>query len=112
MVDTYIFRKDNASIKQLSSPLLSSPFYPTTSSEYVACIKNSSVSCPFFLFLFLFLLHLEGAPGTGKTLLAREISRVLNARDVKVVNGPELLDKFVGEAERNMRLLFKDAEDE
>ena len=55
---------------------------------------------------------LYGPPGTGKTLLAREIGKVLNAREPKVVNGPELLDKFVGEAERNVRLLFKDAEDE
>jgi len=42
-------------------------------------------------------LLLYGKPGTGKTLLAREMARSLNAR-VKIVNGPELLDKYVGEA--------------
>ena len=55
---------------------------------------------------------LYGSPGTGKTLLAREIAKVLNAREPKVINGPEILDKYVGEAERNIRLLFKDAEEE
>lgn len=29
-----------------------------------------------------------------------------------MVNGPEILDKYVGEAEKNIRMLFKDAEDE
>lgn len=53
-----------------------------------------------------------GPPGTGKTLLAREMARALNARRPKVVNGPEILDKYVGEAERNIRALFADAEKE
>ena len=45
-------------------------------------------------------------------MIAREIARILNAREPKVVNGPEIMDKFVGEAERNIRLLFKEAEEE
>lgn len=52
---------------------------------------------------------LYGPPGTGKTLMAREIARVLDAREPKIVNGPEILDKFVGEAEKNIRALFADA---
>jgi vesicle-fusing ATPase len=36
----------------------------------------------------------------------------LNASSVKIVNGPEIMDKFVGEAERNIRNLFVDAEEE
>jgi len=56
------------------------------------------------------LLH--GAPGTGKTLIARELAKALNASSVKIVNGPEIMDKFVGEAERNIRNLFVDAEEE
>jgi vesicle-fusing ATPase len=55
---------------------------------------------------------LYGPPGTGKTLMAREIAKVLNAREPKIINGPEILDKYVGEAERNIRLIFKDAEEE
>lgn len=51
-------------------------------------------------------------PGTGKTLIAREIAKILGARPPKIVNGPEILDKFIGEAEKNIRDLFHDAENE
>ena len=57
-------------------------------------------------------LLLHGKPGTGKTLIAREIAKALNAREPKIVNGPEILDKFVGEAEKNIRELFRDADEE
>ena len=55
---------------------------------------------------------LYGPPGTGKTLIARQIGKMLNAREPKIVNGPELLNKYVGESEANMRKLFADAEEE
>lgn len=55
---------------------------------------------------------LYGPPGTGKTLIARQIGKMLNAREPKVVDGPEILNKFVGESEANMRKLFADAEEE
>jgi vesicle-fusing ATPase len=54
------------------------------------------------------LLH--GPPGTGKTLIARQIGKMLNGKEPKVVNGPEILSKYVGQAEENIRNLFKDAE--
>ncbi|CAI5972413.1 unnamed protein product, partial [Closterium sp. NIES-64] len=54
------------------------------------------------------LLH--GPPGTGKTLIARQIGKLLNGMEPKVVNGPEILDKYVGAAEKNIRDLFADAE--
>jgi len=56
------------------------------------------------------LLH--GPPGTGKTLMARQIGKMLNAREPKIVNGPEILDKYVGESEANIRKLFQEAEDD
>lgn len=40
---------------------------------------------------------LYGPPGTGKTLIARQIGKMLNGKEPKVVNGPEILNKFVGE---------------
>ena len=40
----------------------------------------------------------------------RELSRMLGAREPQIVNGPEILDKFVGEAEKNVRALFRPAE--
>jgi len=55
---------------------------------------------------------LYGPPGTGKTLMARQIGTMLNAREPKIVNGPQILDKYVGESEANIRRLFEDAEEE
>jgi len=55
---------------------------------------------------------LYGPPGCGKTLLAREIARALNAREAKIVSGPEILNKWVGEAEKTIRGLFLEAERE
>ncbi|XP_065352960.1 vesicle-fusing ATPase 1-like [Cloeon dipterum] len=55
---------------------------------------------------------LFGPPGTGKTLMARQIGNMLNAREPKIVNGPQILDKYVGESEANIRRLFADAEEE
>ncbi|RYR18596.1 hypothetical protein Ahy_B03g063224 isoform A [Arachis hypogaea] len=55
---------------------------------------------------------LYGPPGTGKTLMARQIGKILNGKEPKIVNGPEVLSKFVGETEKNVRDLFADAEQE
>lgn len=49
---------------------------------------------------------LYGPPGTGKTLIARQIGKMLNAREPKVINGPEVLNKYVGQSEENIRKLF------
>ena len=57
-------------------------------------------------------LLLFGPPGTGKTLIARKIGTMLNAKEPKIVNGPEILSKYVGSSEENIRNLFKDAEAE
>lgn len=35
-----------------------------------------------------------------------------NSREPKIVNGPQILDKYVGESEANVRRLFADAEEE
>lgn len=57
-------------------------------------------------------IMLYGPPGTGKTLIARKLGSLLNAKPPKIVNGPEILNKYVGQSEENIRNLFKDAEDE
>ena len=44
--------------------------------------------------------------------MARQIGKMLNAREPKIVNGPEILNKFVGQSEENIRKLFGDAEKE
>ncbi|KAI2490026.1 AAA-family ATPase [Fragilaria crotonensis] len=52
-------------------------------------------------------LLLYGMPGCGKTLIARTIGRILSpVRPVTVVSGPELMDKFVGSSEQNVRKVF------
>ena len=53
------------------------------------------------------LLH--GPPGTGKTLLAKAVANESDANFV-LVNGPELMSKFYGESEKNLRTKFEEAE--
>lgn len=59
---------------------------------------------------------LYGPPGCGKTLIAKAVANSLSARvgDGSAsyflnVKGPELLNKFVGETERRIRLIFERA---
>ena len=53
---------------------------------------------------------LYGPPGTGKTLMARQIGKMLGSHEPKKISGPEILNKYVGQSEENVRNLFKDAE--
>src|SRR5690348_1147955 len=55
---------------------------------------------------------LYGPPGTGKTLIARQIGKMLAGKEPQVVNGPEILNKFVGASEENIRKLFLPAEED
>jgi transitional endoplasmic reticulum ATPase len=54
------------------------------------------------------LLH--GPPGTGKTLIAKAVANETNAYFISL-NGPEIMSKFYGESEENLRRMFKDAEE-
>ncbi len=49
-----------------------------------------------------------GAPGTGKTLLARSVANEINARFF-YINGPEIVGTFSGQTEENLRKVFADA---
>jgi vesicle-fusing ATPase len=55
-------------------------------------------------------LIMYGPPGTGKTLIARQLSKCLKAKSIKIINGPELLSKWLGESEKQIRDLFAEAE--
>jgi len=52
---------------------------------------------------------LYGPPGTGKTLLAKAVANESNATFMSI-NGPEIMSKFVGEAEKKLRDIFENAE--
>jgi len=54
-------------------------------------------------------LMLYGPAGTGKTLIARQIGKILNCEEPKIVNGPSLLSSYIGKSEENVRNLFADA---
>jgi len=53
---------------------------------------------------------LYGPPGTGKTLLAQAVANESEA-NFKSIQGPEIVSKFVGEAEEKLREIFKNAEE-
>jgi transitional endoplasmic reticulum ATPase len=53
------------------------------------------------------LLH--GAPGTGKTLVARAVANETDAHFISL-SGPEIIGKFYGESEAKLRSVFEDAE--
>ncbi len=52
---------------------------------------------------------LYGPPGTGKTLLAKAVANETNAYFIPI-NGPEIMSKWVGEAEERLRKVFEDAQ--
>jgi len=53
------------------------------------------------------LLH--GPPGTGKTLIAKAVANESGA-NFYTINGPEIMSKFYGQSEENLRKIFEDAE--
>ncbi|MFH1591137.1 MAG: CDC48 family AAA ATPase [archaeon] len=53
------------------------------------------------------LLH--GPPGTGKTLLAKAVANETNSHFI-LINGPEIMSKYYGQSEENLRNKFEEAE--
>lgn len=52
---------------------------------------------------------LFGPPGTGKTLLAKAVANEAGATFFSI-NGPEIMSKWYGESEQNLRKIFENAE--
>ncbi len=52
---------------------------------------------------------LYGPPGCGKTLLAKAVANETNAA-FYAINGPEIMSKYYGESERQLREIFEEAE--
>ncbi|MBN2518808.1 MAG: AAA family ATPase, partial [Candidatus Altiarchaeota archaeon] len=53
---------------------------------------------------------LYGPPGCGKTLLAKAVAGEASA-NFFVINGPEVVSKWYGQSEQNLRKIFKDAQE-
>lgn len=52
---------------------------------------------------------LYGPPGSGKTLLAKAVANESGA-NFSLINGPEIMSKWYGGSEENLRKIFEDAE--
>jgi len=52
---------------------------------------------------------LYGSPGTGKTLLAKAVANESGANFISI-SGPEVMSKWYGQSEENLRKIFDDAE--
>ncbi|MDY6770313.1 MAG: CDC48 family AAA ATPase, partial [Candidatus Nanohaloarchaea archaeon] len=53
---------------------------------------------------------LQGPPGTGKTLLAKAVANEADAWFTSI-NGPEVMSKFYGESEKQLRDIFEEAQE-
>lgn len=53
-------------------------------------------------------MMLVGPPGTGKTLLVKALANEYDA-DMLMVNGPQLVEKFIGEGAKKIRRLYDQA---
>ncbi len=69
--------------------------------KYPEAFKESGVRPPTGVLLY-------GAPGTGKTLLAKAVANESEANFI-AIRGPEVLSKWVGESERAVREVFRKA---
>ena len=55
------------------------------------------------------LLH--GPPGTGKTLIAKAVANEIDA-NFHTISGPEIMSKYYGESEEQLREIFEEASEE
>ncbi|GAB2277951.1 hypothetical protein Dimus_012650 [Dionaea muscipula] len=104
-----IFRQKEFNLKSLGIGGLSAEFADIFRRAFASRVFPSHVTSKLGIKHVKGML-LYGPPGTGKTLMARQIGKMLHGREPKIVNGPEVLSKFVGETEKNVRDLFADAE--
>lgn len=54
-------------------------------------------------------LLLYGPPGTGKTLIARAVASESHT-NFRTVNGPEIISRYTGQSEENLRRIFEEAQ--
>ena len=89
---------DVGGLDEVKDRLKESIDWPLTKPEL---FEHFGINAPRGILLF-------GAPGTGKTLLAKAIASEAEANFI-TVKGPELFSKWVGESEKAIREVFKKA---
>jgi transitional endoplasmic reticulum ATPase len=85
-------------LKEVKERLKESIEWPLTKPEM---FEHFGINPPRGIVLF-------GAPGTGKTLIAKAIANEAKANFI-TIKGPELISKWVGDSEKAVRELFKKA---
>ena len=93
-----IYWDDVGGLTEIKERLKESVEWPLTKPEL---FKHFGIKPPRGIVLF-------GAPGTGKTMLAKAIANEAKANFISI-KGPELISKWVGESEKAIREIFKKA---
>jgi SpoVK/Ycf46/Vps4 family AAA+-type ATPase len=90
--------------------------YPEVFQHYkIKPPRTKTKSCAFFIIFEIFLggVLFYGPPGTGKTLVARALVNECSSPDRRIAffmrKGADCLCKYVGESERQLRVLFDQA---
>lgn len=89
---------DVGGLKQIKQRLIEYTEYPL---KYPDLFEKADTTPPVGILLY-------GNPGTGKTLLAKAAATESEANFISL-KGPEILSKWVGEAEQGIREIFKKA---
>jgi transitional endoplasmic reticulum ATPase len=90
--------EDIGGLEQIKQELIESVEWPL---KYSHAFKRIGIEPPKGLLLY-------GPPGTGKTLLAKAVAKESEANFI-LVNGPELLNKWVGESSKGIKKIFEKA---
>lgn len=85
-------------LENIKNELKYTILYP---SLYPQIYKKFGINTPSSILLY-------GPPGCGKTLLAKAISNTLHCNFISI-KGPELINKYVGDSEKHLRDIFKNA---
>ncbi len=93
-----IYWDDVGGLNDIKERLKESVEWPLTKPDL---FKHFGIKPPRGIVLF-------GAPGTGKTMLAKAIANEAKANFISI-KGPELISKWVGESEKAIREIFKKA---